>query len=85
MLFIGLLIGILIAKPEEAMIENNMKVLRAKNNITQEELAQKVGATRQTILAIEKNKYAPSLKLALEIAKVFETPINEVFFLKNEK
>lgn len=67
------------------MIENNMKVLRAKNNITQEELAQKVGATRQTILAIEKNKYAPSLKLALEIAKVFETPINEVFFLKNEK
>jgi len=85
LLFIGLLIGILIAKPEEAMIENNMKVLRAKNNITQEELAQKVGATRQTILAIEKNKYAPSLKLALEIAKVFETPINEVFFLKNEK
>ena len=46
------------------MIDNNIKVLRAKNNLTQEDLAQVVEVTRQTILAIEKNKYSPSLKLA---------------------
>lgn len=62
------------------MIKNNMRVLRAKHNITQEELAGKVGATRQTILAIEKNKYSPSLKLAFDIANVFGVGIEEVFY-----
>ena len=61
------------------MIQNNIKVLRAKNNMTQEELADAVGVTRQTILAIEKNKYAPSLSLAFKIAKVFKTGIENIF------
>jgi len=60
-----------------------MKVLRAKNNITQEELADRVSATRQTILAIEKNKYSPSLKLAFDIAQAFGVGIEEVFYLEN--
>jgi len=67
------------------MIKNNMKVLRAKNNVTQEELADRVGVTRQTILAIEKNKYSPSLKLAFDIAKIFNVGIEEVFYTNEEK
>ena len=51
-------------------------------DITQEELASRVGVTRQTILAIEKGKYNPSLELAFKIAKYFETTIEEVFFYK---
>lgn len=61
------------------MIDNNIKVLRAKNDMTQEELAEKVGATRQTILAIEKNKYSPTLKLAFDIAEAFGVGIEKVF------
>ena len=67
------------------MIKNNMKVLRAKKDITQEQLAQKVGVTRQTILAIEKNKYSPTLKLAFDMAKVFGVGIDEIFYTENEK
>ncbi len=67
------------------MIVNNIKVLRAKLQITQEELAQKVGVTRQTILAIENNKYLPSLALAFEIAQVFNIGIEQLFYLKNKK
>lgn len=63
------------------MIKNNIKVYRAKNNMTQEYLADKVGVTRQTILAIEKNKYTPSLKLAFDIAQAFEMGIEKVFYL----
>ena len=47
--------------------------------MTQEELAEKVGATRQTILAIEKNKYSPTLKLAFDIAEAFGVGIEKVF------
>jgi len=64
------------------MIDNNIKVLRAKNNFTQEDLAVAVDVTRQTILAIEKNKYSPSLKLAFDIAEIFKVGIDEVFFIK---
>lgn len=67
------------------MIENRIKVLRAGREMTQEELAEKVGVTRQTILAIEKNKYSPSLKLAFEIAEVFGVGIEKVFYLTNKK
>lgn len=65
-------------------IDNNIKVLRAKHEMTQEGLAEAVGATRQTILAIEKGKYYPSLKLAFEIARVFGVGVEEVFFEINE-
>lgn len=61
-------------------LSNNVKQLRLKNNLmTQEELALKVGCTRQTIIAIESNKYSPSLVLAFKISEALNTSINEVF------
>lgn len=60
-------------------MENKIKYLRALHNMTQEELAEKVNCTRQTINSIEKNKYSPSLDLAFRISDILETPINEVF------
>ena len=61
------------------MIVNKVKVLRAERDLTQEKLAEMVGVTRQTILAIEKNKYTPSLLLAFKIANVFGVGIEKVF------
>jgi putative transcriptional regulator len=52
--------------------------------MTQQDLADKVGVTRQTIIAIEQGKYSPSLPLAFRIARVFDTTIEEVFELNNE-
>lgn len=66
-------------------IDNHIKVLRAQQDMTQSELAQKVAVTRQTILAIEKNKYSPSLQLAFDIAQAFGVGIEEVFYAKKEK
>ncbi|MCJ7633866.1 helix-turn-helix transcriptional regulator [Candidatus Bathyarchaeota archaeon] len=63
-------------------MDNNLRVLRAIKNITQEDLASSLGVTRQTILAIENGKYNPSLGLAFKIAKYFETPIEKVFVYK---
>lgn len=61
-------------------ITNNIRRLRFDNNeMTQKELAERVGVTRQTILAIEAAKYSPSLELAFQIAAVFGVPLNEVF------
>ncbi|MBI3572643.1 MAG: helix-turn-helix transcriptional regulator [Candidatus Kerfeldbacteria bacterium] len=60
-------------------IQNRVKELRAKHHLTQEDLAQKVGVTRQTILAIEKGEYSPSLLLGMNIAKTFQLPVEEVF------
>jgi putative transcriptional regulator len=60
-------------------MNNNIRVLRAEKGITQEELADKVSVTRQTIIAIEKNKYIPSLELAYKISLFFNKKIEEVF------
>lgn len=60
-------------------MKNKIKIWRAEKNITQEELAELTAVTRQTILAIEKNKYTPSLELAFKIARVFNKNIEEVF------
>ena len=62
-----------------AEINNKIKVLRAEQNMTQEDLAKEIGVTRQTIIAIEKNKYVPSLELAYKITRYFEKPLEEVF------
>lgn len=62
-----------------AQMKNNIKVLRAEKGITQEELAEKTKVTRQTIIAIEKNKYVPSLELAYKISLFFKKKIEEVF------
>jgi putative transcriptional regulator len=64
-------------------LENTLRVLRAMKRITQEELASSLGVTRQTIHAIETDKYNPSLELAFKIATYFDTTI-EAIFLYNE-
>ncbi len=62
------------------LIHNNIRKLRFNaNEMTQQELADKVGATRQTILAIENAKYSPSLELAFRIARAFNVPLEDVF------
>ena len=61
-------------------INNNIRKLRFfHNEMTQQELAQKVGVTRQTIIAMEQGKYSPSLELAFRIALAFGVPLEEVF------
>jgi len=66
-------------------MKNRIKEFRAKHNTTQEELANILDVSRQTILAIEKNKYDPSLKLALKIAKFFKIPVEELFIDEKDK
>jgi putative transcriptional regulator len=61
------------------IVKNRIKVLRAMHDLTQEGLARDLGVTRQTILAIEKGKYDPSLDLAFRIARYFHTTIEETF------
>lgn len=65
-------------------MKNTLKVERAILNITQEELAQKIGVSRQTISSIEKNKYVPSTVLALKLSQLFEKPVNEIFELDED-
>lgn len=61
-------------------ITNNIRRLRFDaDEMTQKDLAQKVGVTRQTIVAIENAKYSPTLELAFKIATAFDTPLEEVF------
>jgi putative transcriptional regulator len=60
-------------------VENTIRVLRAVKGLTQEYLAQALGVSRQTINAIEKGKYNPSLDLAFKMAAYFETTIEEIF------
>ena len=64
----------------KGQINNNIRKLRFfHNEMTQQELAQKVGVTRQTIIAMEQGKYSPSLELAFRIALAFGVPLDEVF------
>jgi putative transcriptional regulator len=60
-------------------MQNRLKVLRAENNWSQAELADRVGVARQTIVALEGGKYAPSLPLAFKLSKLFKKPVEEVF------
>jgi len=60
-------------------MKNKLKVYRAMQDITQEELAKELGVTRQTIIAIEKSKYDPSLVLAFKIAEFFQVKIEDIF------
>tara|TARA_Y100000591_G_scaffold178211_1_gene153822 strand:+ start:231 stop:440 length:210 start_codon:yes stop_codon:yes gene_type:complete len=65
---------------EKQKIKNQIRRLRFNTNeMTQEGLARKVGVTRQTIIALEAQKYSPSLELAFRIAKVFGVPLEQVF------
>jgi len=60
-------------------LKNRIRELRNQRGITQEELAEAVGVTRQTIIAIEKGRYDPSLRLAFKIARFFKKSIEEIF------
>lgn len=65
-------------------MKNKIKVFRAMFDLTQEGLAKDLGVTRQTILAIEKGKYDPSLELAFKMAKRFQTTVDELFIYEEK-
>lgn len=60
-------------------MKNRLKVLRAENNLTQADLGNKLSVSRQTINAIEKGKFDPSLPLAFKMSKLFNLPIETIF------
>ncbi len=63
-------------------LRNNLKETRSQKNLTQENLAAAIGVTRQTIIAIEKEKFVPSVKLALQLSIALNTPLEELFWLE---
>jgi len=65
-------------------VYNRLKVERAELNLTQEQLAKKIGVSRQTINSIEKNRYVPSTILALKLSEIFKKPVNEFFRLEED-
>ncbi|MEZ5558957.1 MAG: helix-turn-helix transcriptional regulator [Pseudomonadales bacterium] len=66
-------------------VRNNIRALRFHaDEMTQQQLAERIGVTRQTVVAIEKGKYSPSLEVAFRIAAVFEVPLEEVFSYADE-
>ncbi|HFB64397.1 MAG TPA: transcriptional regulator [Aeromonadales bacterium] len=67
------------------VLGNNLKVWRAKLEITQSELAQKAGVSRKTISTLERGVYTPSVALALTLAAIFDAQVEEVFYLKKIK
>lgn len=67
-----------------AVMKTKIKEYRAKFDMKQDTLAELVGARRETIIRIEKGQYNPSLKLAMDIAKVFETTVEELFSFEEE-
>lgn len=66
-------------------IKNRVRELRARHNLTQGELADDVDVTRQTIVALEKGNYVPSLMLAMKIARIFKLPIEEIFYWEDDE
>lgn len=68
----------------DAQIINEVNRYRTKLGLTQEELAQKIGVTRQTIIAIEKGNYTPSVLLALKLAEVFSVSVESIFNISYE-
>ncbi len=67
------------------MIKNRIKVFRAIHDLTQEQLAQKIGVSRQTINSIEKGKFVPSVLIALKMSKLFGVTVNEIFSIESEE
>ncbi|MBC7114421.1 MAG: helix-turn-helix transcriptional regulator [Archaeoglobi archaeon] len=66
-------------------MKNRLKVYRAMHDMTQEELAKRLGVSRQTVIAIEKGKYDPSLKLAFKIARLFGVRIEDIFIYSEDE
>lgn len=67
---------------QKEILKNNLKVLRARHYLTQEQLAQKIGVTRKTINTIENGIFIPSTYLALKIAKVFNEYVENIFYIE---
>ncbi len=67
-----------------AVMRNRVKVYRALHDLTQEQLAEKIGVSRQTVIAIESDKYLPSLGLAFKIARYFKVEIEKLFLYEGE-
>lgn len=65
-------------------VKNRLRILRVTRDLSQEQLAQALGVTRHSIMAIENGKYLPSIGLALKIARFFNKPLEEIFWLKEE-
>ncbi len=65
-------------------VRNKVRYYRKLSNMTQEEFARKLNVSRQTIIAIENEKYNPTLALALKISKLFNKPVESIFFLEEE-
>jgi len=72
---------ILSRKRRRFTLKNKLREFRQEYGYSQDKLAEKLGVSRQTIISIEKGKYSPSLPLALKIAKVFSTAVENIFFL----
>lgn len=65
-------------------VTNLLYKIRTQHNLTQEELAEAIGVTRQTIIAIEKGNYTPSVLLALKISRYFKVPLDSIFKLESD-
>ena len=76
---------IVIIKCMNERIINEVSKLRANIGVTQEDLADKVNVSRQTIIALEKGNYTPSILLALKISYFFKIPVEKIFKISNEK
>lgn len=63
-------------------MKNNIKELRKEKGLRQEDFAKELGVTRQTIIAIENNKYDPTLELAMKISHFFGASVNDIFYLE---
>jgi len=66
-------------------VRNRLKELRARHDLTQQELAEAIGVTRQTIISIEKERYVPSVLLALRAARVLKVPLEEAFWFDDSE
>jgi putative transcriptional regulator len=73
--------GILLSSKKARIMKNTLKVERAILNLTQEDLANRIGVSRQTINSIESNRYVPSTVLSLKLSEVFGKPVNDFFSL----
>ena len=67
------------------VLRNRLKELRARHDLTQEALAEMVGVSRQSIISIEKERYSPSVTLALRLARVLQVPVEEAFWLDDDE
>jgi len=73
-------------KAKSTKVTNSIRALRfAADEMTQADLAERVGVTRQTVIAIEQGRYSPSLEMAFQIAKAFEVPLDDVFQYPDEE